>query len=114
MIEKRLKMTVKEIVAAGVNVITTLGDKGVKYSGALNEEIKFKSIKLKKVVDPTGAGDAWRGGFVGALSAGKSLDECLVMGNVMASFAVQAMGTVEYKVTNEEIKKRVQTLNPKL
>lgn len=67
-------------------------------------------MRVRKVVDPTGAGDAWRGGFVGALVAGKPIRECLVMGNVMASFAVQAMGTVEYRVSNEEISKRVKVL----
>ena len=120
MIEKRLKMTVKEIVESGVGVITTFGKKGVRIQlrpaeTSLNqlkpaEQIFIKAIKLKKVVDPTGAGDAWRGGFVGALAAGKSIRECLVMGNVMASFAVQTVGTVEYQVTKSEIEKRVKAL----
>jgi len=132
MIEKRLNMTVKEIVEAGVNVITTLGNKGVRYDGleviptssvvipakaGIQSKIDntfnhfvVKSIKLKKVVDPTGAGDAWRGGFVGALAAGKPIAECLIMGNVMASFAVQTVGTVEYQVNKAEIEKRVKTL----
>ncbi len=129
MIEKRLKMSVVEIVKGGVNVITTLGEKGVKYDEVLNEEMKkypnekinishkthavVKAVRVRKVVDPTGAGDAWRGGFVGALVAGKSIRECLVMGNVMSSFAVQAMGTVEYKAERKEIEKRIKTLNPK-
>ena len=145
MIEKRLKMTVKEIGAQGVNVITTLGEKGVmlnfatdsaaallpanapsksesaRMSGkplrprhlsqnAICKESFFKAIKLKKVVDPTGAGDAWRGGFVGALVSGKSIEDCLIMGNVMASFAVESVGTVEYKVTKEEIEKRIASI----
>ncbi|MCX6730642.1 MAG: PfkB family carbohydrate kinase [Candidatus Roizmanbacteria bacterium] len=136
MIEKRLGTTVKELVEKGINVITTLGEKGVRYDGsgvisteveksqrlrsldskkALNSlEMTIKAVKLKKVVDPTGAGDAWRGGFVGALVAGKSLRECLVMGNVMASFAVEHVGTVEYTVNEVEIKRRIKTLNSKI
>jgi len=149
MIEKRLKVSVKEMVAKGVNIITTLGDKGVKYDGVdvISSEvlriggqsreislfkisplrrdnrdfgrddkknsikITIPAIKLTKVVDPTGAGDAWRGGFVGAFVAGRSLEECLVMGNVMASFAVETMGTVEYKVSVNEIKRRIQSIS---
>ena len=119
MIEKRLKMSVKEIVESGVNVITTLGEKGVLFNGVQNKEMKkytnekIKAIKVRKVVDPTGAGDAWRGGFVGALVTGRSIKECLIMGNVMASFAVQAMGTVEYSVDKKEIERRVKTLDSK-
>lgn len=119
MIEKRLKMTVVEIVEKGVNVIVTLGEKGVRYYGStdskkkshLFRQIKIKSVKLKKVVDPTGAGDAWRGGFVGALVAGKDIKECLVMGNVMASFAVECVGTVEYKVSKSEIERRSKSIS---
>lgn len=108
MIEKRLGVSVKEMVGKGVNVITTLGEKGVRYEGS--ETMTIKAVKLKKVVDPTGAGDAWRGGFVGALSAGKPLAECLVMGNVMASFAVEHVGTVEYVVRATEAQKRIKSI----
>lgn len=110
MIEKRIGMTVKELVEKGVNVITTLGGKGVLLT-TKNETIKVKACRLRRVVDPTGAGDAWRGGFVGALAAGKPIKECLIMGNVMASFTVATVGTVEYTVTKAEIEKRIETLS---
>lgn len=119
MIEKRLKMSVKEITESGVAVITTLGEKGVRFQSTSNEEMKkypneqmvVKAVRLRKVVDPTGAGDAWRGGFVGALMAGKQMRDCLVMGNVMASFAVEEVGTVEYEVNVKEIEKRVKQIS---
>ncbi|MCX6732968.1 MAG: PfkB family carbohydrate kinase [Candidatus Roizmanbacteria bacterium] len=121
MIEKRLGTTVKELVEQGVNVITTLGSKGVELVESVKlvelgvtkykaNKLFVPAVKLKKVVDPTGAGDAWRGGFVGALVAGKPLNECLVMGNVMASFAVENVGTVEYTVNVTEIKKRAKSI----
>jgi adenosine kinase len=109
-----LKLSVKEIVKSGVSVITTLGAKGVKIDFATDsneiQSLVVKSVKIKKMVDPTGAGDAWRGGFVGALMDGKPLKECLVMGNVMASFAVETMGTVEYKADKKEVERRVKSL----
>jgi len=149
MIEKRLKMTVEEMVKKGVNVITTLGEKGVRYEGVVipaeagiqsinfnskngncpldsrlltkgqspfgrrgnDNSISIPAVKLKNVVDPTGAGDAWRGGFVGALVSGKDIKECLIMGNVMASFAVEYVGTVEYIPKREEIEKRMKSLS---
>lgn len=110
MIEKRLKMTVRQMAAKGIQVITTLGEKGVILT-TKDETIKVKAFRVRKVVDPTGAGDAWRGGFVGALAAGKTMKECLVMGNVMASFTVGNVGTVEYETTKEEITKRVNVLS---
>lgn len=115
MIEKRIKLSVRKLTEMGVNVITTLGEKGVvcegKFEGSKVQKSQVKSVKLKKVVDPTGAGDAWRGGFVGALVAGKPIQECLIMGNVMASFAVEHVGTVEYTTTKEDIARRMKTLS---
>ena len=114
MVEKRLQMKVADIVRKGVNVIVTMGEKGVKYvqtyKRANVQTFTLPSFKVKKVVDPTGAGDAWRGGFVGALAAGRPIQECLVMGNVMGSLAVESVGTVEYKPTVREIEKRVKAL----
>ncbi len=69
------------------------------------------AVKLKKIIDPTGAGDAWRGGFVAALVEGKPLKECLILGNVMASFAVETVGTVEYHVKAKELNRRILTLD---
>lgn len=53
------------------------------------------AMLLANVVDPTGAGDTFAGGFFGHLSAGGALDRAtlgggLLSGTVMASFAVEA------------------------
>ncbi len=53
------------------------------------------AVPLAGVVDPTGAGDAFAGGFVGQLSRSDTLDRAtlasaLTWGTVMASFTVEA------------------------
>lgn len=42
-----------------------------------------------KIVDTNGAGDAFAGGFLGALVAGKSLDDCVETGHKMGAMCVQ-------------------------
>ena len=44
------------------------------------------------VVDPTGGGNAFLGGFAVAVARGKSLDEAAAWGNVAASFAIEQVG----------------------
>ncbi len=128
MIEKRLNMKVEEMVKKGVNVITTLGEKGVVYQGkdklnrldglsgtriqSINtvQKLLVTPFKVKKVVDPTGAGDAWRGGFVAGLAQGLPIETCLKLGNVMGSMAVEKVGTVAYTATEEEIEKRLKKI----
>ena len=110
MIVKRLNKTVEEIIKNGINVITTLGEKGVRYQ-MKNEKFEVKSFLVKNVVDPTGAGDAWRGGFISGLALGMKNTDCLKLGNVMASFAIEKYGTVNHRPSSEEIKKRILELD---
>jgi sugar/nucleoside kinase (ribokinase family) len=47
-----------------------------------------------EVLDTTGAGDSYCGGFLAGLIAGRPVMECAVMGTVSASFVVQACGAL--------------------
>lgn len=109
MILKRLKKTIHEMTNAGLRIITTLGENGMKYESK-SERLEIKSYKVKKIVDPTGAGDAWRGGFIAGLTAGLSIRECLKLGNVMASFPIEIYGTVNHKPSTKEIANRLKNL----
>ncbi len=51
----------KELLQRTNSIITTLGELGSHVSTA-DGEINVPAIKPKKVVDPTGAGDAYRAG----------------------------------------------------
>lgn len=78
--------------AKGVEqVVITLGSKGVFISNDEFEEI-IPAFKVD-AVDTTGAGDAFNGGFVTALSEGKNIKEAAVFGNAVAALSVQKMGT---------------------
>lgn len=87
-------------------IITTLGENGVYYTDG-REELTIPAYRVSKIVDPTGAGDAWRGGFVAGLLTGRSAIDCLVMGNILASFAVEKYGTVNHRPTIKQFQERV-------
>lgn len=67
---------------------------------------------LEEVVDPTGAGDSFAGGFMGYLASIEANDvkdfkSAVVYGNVMGSFAVEDFGLSRLiSIGNEEIVKR--------
>jgi sugar/nucleoside kinase (ribokinase family) len=88
-----------------------------EYGAALFSEHGFFSLPgypLEDVVDPTGAGDSFAGGFVGFLAgqvASGLTDELLraamVYGSVVASFNVEGFGTERLqRLTREEIEQR--------
>jgi len=51
-----------------------------------------KPLTDSQIVDTNGAGDAFAGGFVGALVAGKNLDESILAGHALAGACVQQVG----------------------
>jgi sugar/nucleoside kinase (ribokinase family) len=73
---------------------------------------------IENVVDPTGAGDAFAGGFMGYLSTRdihqvdfKDFKYAMVHGTVMASFLVETFSTDRLaSITSKEIRKRVHHL----
>ncbi len=88
-------------------LITTLGDLGSRVHTA-GEEIDIPLVKAKRVLDPTGAGDSYRGGLLTGLIQGLDIERCALMGSVCASFAVESYGTQEYRFSAEEFSERLK------
>jgi adenosine kinase len=87
-------------------IIVTRGELGsIIYTP--DGEINISAVKPKIVVDPTGAGDAYRGGLISGLVQGKSIENCARMGSVCASFAVECCGTQDYRFSAEEFSERL-------
>jgi adenosine kinase len=88
-------------------IITTLGELGSQVA-TTREIIHIPVAKARKVDDPTGAGDSYRGGLISGLVQGKDLDQCARMGSVCASFTVECYGTQDYRFTPEEFNGRLK------
>jgi adenosine kinase len=104
-------------------VITTIGEKGsivssrspiknprLKTSGTGFEDRDFDlyipAAKVSGVVDPTGAGDAYRAGLLKGLASGKDIETSAKMGAVAAAYAVENYGTQEHCFTYDEFVER--------
>jgi len=88
-------------------ILTTLGEKGSIISGKnLSEPIRIPAVKVKQVVDPTGAGDAYRAGFLYGYRRGWELTTCGQMGSCAASFVVEKSGCQAHSFTKNEFAHR--------
>ncbi len=77
----------------GVDIVClTLGSKGVKLSQKGKKIIQLPAIKIEKVMDSTGAGDAFWSGFLFAYVKEKSIDECLEIALKLAALKLQNVG----------------------
>lgn len=82
-------------------VLITLGGKGVFISADGKQEI-IPAFHVE-ALDTTGAGDAFNGGFLTALSEGKDEWEAARFANATAALSVQKLGTTPSMPTREEV-----------
>ena len=84
------------------NALITLGEKGALLHGAAGTHL-VPAFKVPKVVDTTGAGDAFNGGFATALAEGQSPVDAVRFGCATAGLSVQKPGTAPSMPTRGEI-----------
>jgi len=90
--EKEAKEASIKLLNLGLKkIIITLGEKGLFYSDG-KEDIYIKALSLNKVIDTTGAGDAFNGGLAFALSKNKSIKEALKLANQVAGLSTLKLG----------------------
>ncbi len=87
---------------------------GQSRDGIDAKTFRAPALPLEEVVDPTGAGDSFGGGFFGYLASQKELTpaafrRAMFYGSVMGSFAVEQFGTERLeKLTREEMDARFE------
>jgi len=87
-------------------------DRSFPENGVAPRPFRAPALPLAEVVDPTGAGDSFAGGFYGYLASQKELTPAafrtaMFYGGVMGSFAVERFGTERLQaVTKKEIEAR--------
>ncbi len=85
----------------GQTAVVTLGSQGAMWLNAEGQGT-IPTFKVK-VVDTTGAGDAFNGGFAVALGEGKRLEEAIRFGNAVAGLSVTKPGTAPSMPTRAEV-----------
>lgn len=105
LIEKKLSLSHKELIRKVPILVTTLGSRGSLIE-TTNESINVDPAKPKNISDPTGAGDAYRAGFLAGYIRGFDHKICGQMGSVAAVYTVEKYGTQTHKFTLKEFKKR--------
>jgi ribokinase len=88
------KASIKLLNLGVKKLIITLGEKGLFYSDG-KKNIYIKALSLNNVLDTTGAGDAFNGGFAYALFKNKSTEEALNFANKAAGLSTTKLGAGE-------------------
>jgi adenosine kinase len=109
MVMKAAGLSKEDIVDQVGYLITTLGEKGSMVSCS-DGDTTIGAVPAKEVLDPTGAGDAFRAGLLKGLAMGKTVVESCKLGATCATYAVEFQGTQEHAFTFEEFTERYESV----
>ena len=107
MIEQKTGWSADEVLSRVGVQVTTLGKDGVRVQAAGSEPLVVRAAADVTAVEPTGVGDAFRSGFLAALSWGLGHERACQVGCVLAAYVVETVGTQEYSFTPAEFVARV-------
>jgi len=88
-------------------VVVTRGKDGADLYRPRKKTLRQPAFPVAHALDPTGAGDALRGGWYAALREGKDVETALRWGQAAAAVAVQHAGSQERVVKPADLRERV-------
>jgi adenosine kinase len=107
LIEKKTGLGIDSILADTHFVVITRGEEGADLHRP-GRSIHIPAVEPERVADPTGVGDAFRGGFLKGYAHGEDLEVCARMGSLVAAYCLEASGPQGHSFTLPEFLLRYQ------
>ncbi|MCZ2126957.1 MAG: carbohydrate kinase family protein [Anaerolineales bacterium] len=105
LISKKTGWDLNQILSHVKVVVITRGKDGADlYSDG--EVVRIATVPEEKIVDPTGVGDAFRGGFLAGYARGFDWKLCGEIGSLSAVYCLEQRGTQNHFYTREEFIQR--------
>jgi adenosine kinase len=105
MFRQKTGLEVPDLLELTPRLITTKGEQGSELQTP-EDRMAVPVVPAKEVLDPTGAGDAYRAGLLKGLALDLDWLEAARMGAVLASFSVEQQGTQEHRLEIAEFTAR--------
>jgi adenosine kinase len=107
LIRQKTGMGEKEVLEQVGTLIVTKGEKGssiITRSG----QVDVPAVAPTREADPTGVGDAFRGGLLKGFAMGLPASEAAKIGSVAATYCLEHLGGTNHSYTFDEFKKRYE------
>lgn len=105
LVQKMTAMTASDLLKNLQFMVITCGSQGSRVY-TREKEFEIPVIPPEKIVDPTGVGDAYRGGFLTGYSHGLLPETCGQMGTLAATYCLECEGTQGHCYTLKDFIKR--------
>jgi len=105
LVRQKTGMDEQQVLQQASALVITRGEDGCSvYESPVSVDVP--AITPHRIVDPTGVGDAFRGGLMKGFAVGKSLKECAQLGTVAATYALEHLGGQSHAYTIQEFADR--------
>jgi adenosine kinase len=105
LIRQKTGMDERQLLQQASALVITRGEDGCSVFESPSR-VDVPAITPHRIVDPTGVGDAFRGGLMKGMAVGKALKECAQLGTVAATYALEHLGGQSHAYTIKEFTDR--------
>lgn len=107
LIRQKTGMGEQDVLAHVPLLVVTRGEHGCTVH-TRGGAVDVPAVTPDRIEDPTGVGDAFRGGFMKGLALGLSYEVCARFGSVAATYALEHLGGTYHAYTWDEFKARYE------
>jgi adenosine kinase len=109
LVQKHTGFSAQDIFSKVGFTVITCGEKGASIFSK-GTEYAIPAVKPNQIADPTGVGDAFRGGFLTGYRLGLPLETCGRMGALAATYCLEQRGTQNHFYTPAEFIARYESI----
>ena len=107
LIRQKTGLNEADILARSAALIVTRGEHGSRVM-TRDGCAEVPAVKPRRIVDPTGVGDAFRGGLMKGLALGLDYETSAKLGSVAATYALEHLGGQSHAYSWHEFRKRYE------
>jgi adenosine kinase len=107
LLKQKTGLDQRAMLAHAGALVVTRGERGCTVIEG-DRETGIPAVPAHRIVDPTGVGDAFRGGFLKGLARGSDLEVCARLGSVAATYALEHLGGQSHAYTWDEFRERYE------
>jgi adenosine kinase len=107
LLRQKTGLSEDDILEKSEALIVTRGEHGSSVL-TRGERVDVAAVTPHRIVDPTGVGDAYRGGLMKGLALGLPFEICARLGSVAAAYALEHLGGQSHAYTWEEFRGRYE------
>lgn len=108
LIRQKTGLDAPDVLAQAGALVITRGEHGSTITQRDGSTTTVAAVTPHRVVDPTGVGDAYRGGLLKGFAMQAPLDVCCRLGSVAATYALEHLGGQSHAYTWEEFRARYE------